>query len=140
EGAQKEKIVDLIGNLSLKKNIKLLGFKDRDDVIELMSRTKIFIMISNNETFGLVYLEAMARGCIVIASKDSGIDGIIKHRNNGFLCEQGNEKELVEIINAINNMSFKELENISANAKETAAEFTDSKVAESYLKHIMVGN
>ena len=35
-------------------------------------------MISSSETFGLVYLEAMAAGCITIASRDEGFDGIIK--------------------------------------------------------------
>ncbi len=34
-------------------------------------------MISKNETCGLVYIEAMAVGCIMIASKNEGFDGII---------------------------------------------------------------
>ena len=42
-------------------------------------------MISKNEAFGLVYLEAMLAGCIV-ASRN-GIDGIIIDGYNGFLCD-----------------------------------------------------
>ena len=42
-------------------------------------------MISQGEAFGLVYLEAMARGCITIASRGEGFDGIIKDGINGFL-------------------------------------------------------
>ena len=44
----------------------------------------VWIMISKNETFGLVYLEAMARGCITIGSRNQGIDGVINHGVNGF--------------------------------------------------------
>ena len=36
------------------------------------------------EAYGLVYLEAMARGCITIASRDEGFDGVIKDGINGF--------------------------------------------------------
>lgn len=41
-------------------------------------------MISRNETFGVVYLEAMAAGCITIASRNVGYDGIIVDRVNGI--------------------------------------------------------
>lgn len=58
-------------------------------------------MISTNEIFGLVYLEAMAASCLTIASKNGGVDGIIKCEKNGFLCEEGNDKELHSILNRI---------------------------------------
>ena len=59
-------------------------------------------MISSNEVFKLVYLEAMAQGCIVIASKGGGFDGINVDGQNGFLCEPGDSEQL-ESIYRINN-------------------------------------
>ena len=50
------------------------------------------------KTFGLVYLEAMARGCITVASRDEGFDGIIQDGVNGFLCKSGDETELVQYL------------------------------------------
>jgi len=41
-------------------------------------------MVSAPETFGLVYLEAMAKGCIVIGTKNWGIDGIVWIRRMDF--------------------------------------------------------
>ena len=41
-------------------------------------------MISSPETFGLAYLEAMARGNIVIGTKGWGIDGIVIDGENGL--------------------------------------------------------
>lgn len=94
-------------------------------------------MISKAEIFGLVYLEAMAKGCIVIASRNEGIDGIIKDGVNGFLCKAGNVDELSSIISKIKSMSQDELCAISKSAVETAREMTDYKVAERYINSVI---
>ncbi len=137
EGGEKKNLKLLTSDLELNNLVRFLGYKQREDVINLMSQTEIFIMISDNETFGLVYLEAMSRGCIVIASKNSGIDGIIKDQYNGFLCEQGNLEELQSILKFINKMSLKEKEVLSLNAKNTASKYKDSKVAQIYLDNVL---
>jgi glycosyltransferase involved in cell wall biosynthesis len=137
EGAESEKLSILKQNLDLDTNIRLLGYKSRDEVLKIMSETEVFIMISDNETFGLVYIEAMSQGCIVIASKHGGMDGIIVHGFNGFLCEQGNEKELEEICMKIKKMSTDEKTTISRNAINTALNFRDSMVAKIYLENIV---
>ncbi|MBI5538884.1 MAG: glycosyltransferase [Bacteroidia bacterium] len=93
-------------------------------------------MISKREAFGLVYLESMARGCITIGSRSEGIDGIIKHEKNGFLCEAGNEKELVQIIRQINKLTPAERKKISDNAIATAKELTDYMVALKYINAV----
>ena len=49
---------------------------NRLEVQTYLRQNGIFVMISRDETFGLVYLEAMAAGCITIASKDEGFDEI----------------------------------------------------------------
>jgi glycosyltransferase involved in cell wall biosynthesis len=93
-------------------------------------------MIYRNETFGLVYLEAMARGCITIASRNEGFDGVIEHGVNGFLCKAGDSKELASIINQIRTMPSAELQRISHKAMQTAASLTDKKAAERYLEAV----
>lgn len=108
----------------------------RDEVMNHLKKSQVFVMISEGEIFGLVYLEAMAFGLIPIGSRNEGIDGIIKDGENGFLCEAGNEKELEEIIKKIQAMSQEELEQMSARAKQTAFEFSDSGVAKRYLESI----
>lgn len=114
--------------------IYLPGRVERDVIISTLDSSDIFIMISEDEVFGLVYIEAMARGCIVIASKGEGMDGIIKHGENGFLVSAGNTAELVSILNIIRNMSPDRLHLISKNAINTATRLTDESVAEDYLK------
>lgn len=94
-------------------------------------------MISEEETFGLVYLEAMSMGCITIASRNEGMEGIIEDGVNGFLCKAGDEKELAVIIDRINQMSNDELHTISQNASQTAMRLTDENVAADYINHII---
>ena len=52
-----------------------------------MKKSDVFVMPSAPETFGLVYLEAMASGCIVVGAKGWGIDGLIKNGFDGYLVE-----------------------------------------------------
>lgn len=106
-------------------------------VVEHLKNSAVFIMISRKETFGLVYLEAMATGCITVAARGEGFDGIIEDGVNGFLCEAGNVAELTEIIiRKIKTMPPKNLQKISRKAIETAIELTEEKAAKRYLEAI----
>ena len=118
-------------------NVKLEGRKPRLEVVEKMKDSHIFVMISKDETFGLVYLEAMAKGCIVIASREEGMDGIIQDGENGFLCHAGNEEELIGILKKIKNLSSEERVQISKNALATVKDYTDKEVAAKYLSNIL---
>ena len=57
-------------------NIVFLGKVDHSEVGELLSRNDIFALPSNNETFGLVYIEAAAHQNAVIATKGTGVWGV----------------------------------------------------------------
>lgn len=133
KGYKEDEILTKARLLDVSDNIKLLGEISRDQIMHVLDESDLFIMIPRDEVFGLVYLEAMARGCITIGSKNEGIDGIIQDGINGFLCEAGNTDELEEILKQINALSSEELIKISQNAIETAKGMTDSIVAEKYI-------
>lgn len=128
---------DYVMNNKLDSAITFLGQIDREKIISWYDKSDCFIMISDNEVFGLVYLEAMARGCITIAGSNGGMEGIIKSGENGFLCTPGDVQELTSIIKRINEMSAEEKARISENAKQTAKYYSDRKVAELYLNNIL---
>ena len=79
----------------------------------------------------------MSRGCITIAGKGEGMEGIIEHGVNGFLCEPGNAEELASIIRHINSLSAEEKKAISDSAKETANDLSDYNVAKRYIDTVM---
>ena len=138
EGSYVQKINSVIeNNKELQSKIHLLGRINRDDIKKYLKQSDVFVMISKNETFGLVYLEAMSMGCIPIASRDEGFDGIIRDGINGFLCKAGDVEELAMVLNKINQMSPIELQRISCNAVNTAKNFTDTEVAKRYIEDII---
>ena len=136
EGNEKKAIMNCASSLGITNNVRLCGRLSRENVVCELDKADVFIMISKDETFGLVYLEAMARGCIVIASRDEGMDGIIEHGVNGFLCKAGDTEELTEIIRNIYSMSPQNLSELSREALETARKYTDTKVAKEYISFI----
>jgi glycosyltransferase involved in cell wall biosynthesis len=137
EGPEKAKITPLIKKLKIQNNVTLHGRVSRDEVFKMMNNSDCFVMVSRPETFGLVYIEAMSMGCITIGSKNEGVDGIIQHGINGFLCNPGDDFELSKLLIHISTLTKNELVSISKNAIKTALELTDSKVAEKYIQSVM---
>ena len=85
----------------------------------------------------MVYIEAMLQGCLVIASRGEGFDGIIIDGVNGFICEPGNEKMLAQIYKRIQKMSIEERNTIGQAAIDTAIHYSEREVAERYLNDIL---
>lgn len=137
DGAERKNLESLVEELDIKNNVEFHGQLDRNRAQELLEESQCFIMASSREAFGLVYVEAMAKGCITIGTKGQGIDGVIKHGENGFLCEAYNVEELSGLIEHIRKLSEHELERISNNAIETAKNLTDKKVAEHYINSVI---
>ena len=116
-------------------NISFLGQLQRTIVIEQLKKSDIFVLLSDNETFGLSYLEAMTTGNIVIGKKGDGIDGILKNNKNGFLINP-NSEELKKCIDKITSIKEDEISTIKANCAKTIKELTSQSAAENYLKNI----
>lgn len=114
-------------------NVKFLGRLTRDKVLEKMKESDIFMLPSVNETFGMVYLEAMASGCITVCTQNDGIDGIIQDSVNGFLIEPkvvGIKETLLRI------KMFENKNKIVENAFKTIKDYTQEACAENYLTNL----
>ena len=131
-----EQIHQYVSDNHLENQVEFTGQIPRDEIIKLYDQAQCFVMISREETFGLVYLEAMSRGCIVVASKNEGMEGIIEDGVNGFLCEAGNQQELECVLKRINCLSKEQKEQLSQNAVATAKNMTDRRMAEKYLENV----
>jgi glycosyltransferase involved in cell wall biosynthesis len=115
-------------------DVKFLGRLAQKDVLKEMQKADIFVLPSVNETFGMVYLEAMASDCITVCTKNDGIDGIIKDGENGFLCEANVEsikKTLLKI------RESEKINQIIRNGRKTVEEYSPENCAENYLKNLI---
>lgn len=70
-------------------NTKFLWIKKWEQLADIYRSADIFVFPSKTDTLGLVNLEAMACGKPVIAYNIENMQGIIKHKNNGILIDEG---------------------------------------------------
>lgn len=82
-----------INEYNLDKNIDMLGFKDNP--FPYMKNSKILVMPSSYEGLGLVAIESMILGTIVVNSGVGGLDTIF-NKNSKYICH--NKEEYVECI------------------------------------------
>src|SRR5699024_5269500 len=108
----------------------------REKVLEKMKQSDIFVMPSTNETRGLVYLEAMANGCITIGTIGEGIDGIIKNNYNGILVKPNDLDSLKKSLERIMNLNEEKIRELQLNALNTMKKYSETNVASMYLKEI----
>ncbi|MCR4939003.1 MAG: glycosyltransferase [Treponemataceae bacterium] len=136
-GPEEESLHKLAHSLNAGKRVVFTGRIPRDEVLKKMSEAQVFTLISDGETFGMVYIEAMLQGCLTIASKGGGFDGLIKDGVNGFICEPGNQTELENVYMRIATMSTEQRNKIGQAAIDTAIHYSEREVAERYLTDIL---
>ena len=117
--------------------VNFKGKLPHETVIDEMRKADYFAMVSENEVFGLVYLEAMAQGCITIAAEKEGMEGIIIDGDNGFLVKAGNTDALCETFDRIEHLTEEEKQRIRERGLAVAKEYSESAVASRYLSNIL---
>lgn len=137
EGDCLSELQALAAELEVADRVCFHGRLPREQVLDMMREAEVFTMISRNEAFGLVYLEAMAAGCLTVGSLGEGIDGVIADGENGFLCKAGDDAALAAVYGRIFDMTPEERRAVAQRAKETAMQMTDSAVAERYLSDLL---
>lgn len=136
-GAEETSLRSLTEELGLQSQVIFHGQQKREEAQKIMADADCFVMVSSREAFGLVYVEAMAKGCVTVATKGQGVDGLIVEGENGFLCESNNVEALANTLKQIRSLSADKLRAISRKAVDTASELTDAKVAAYYLNQIL---
>ncbi|MEO1065909.1 MAG: glycosyltransferase, partial [Pseudomonadota bacterium] len=67
----------LVTNHGLTESVTIVGALDHDDLIARLPAYRALVLPSHNETFGMVYTEALFAGVPVLFSKGTGIDGYL---------------------------------------------------------------
>lgn len=83
--------------------------RDKNILLNHLRNSTIFIMPSEHETFGLVYIEAMSQGIPCIYSKGQGIDGYFEEGEVGFPINpndiQDSNDKIIKILNNYDSIS-----------------------------------
>lgn len=105
------RIENLIQQHKVQEQVQLLGFIKDEELIDHYLLADVFVMPSKKEGFGIVFIEAAACGCKVIAgNKDGSVDAL----QNGALGTLINPDSVEELEQAI-------LENLNNNHHHPAA-------------------
>lgn len=127
DGPEKKTLESLIKKLNLEDRISLTGKLKRKQIAEYFKNSDAFILASKGETFGVVFIEAMASGLPVIATRCGGPEHFIK-QSQGIIIEKDNINKLVTAMQDIyNKIDRYDNEKIS---KMTIKQFSPENVAE----------
>jgi colanic acid/amylovoran biosynthesis glycosyltransferase len=94
DGNEKPSLERLIAELGAARNIRLLGWKDREEILRLYQQAHIFLAPSvvsqdgDQEGVPLVLHEAMACGLPVISTRHTGIPELVRDGESGFLVAE----------------------------------------------------
>ena len=104
--------------LSKKKNIykKIIWVNFSEQVKDLMHMADVFVLTSQYEGFGMVFLEAMLTNTPIISTNVSAIPEVIRNNYNGILIKPNNMNQMILALNRIKNKKL--IKKFSANSKK----------------------
>lgn len=100
DGSQREWLKGIAKNESVENQVIFTGALSREEVSNWMNKCDAFVLPSRYETFGVVYIEALASGKPVIGAFNGGAEDIVTE-DVGILVEIDNVKALGEAMEYI---------------------------------------
>lgn len=124
-GEDEEKADELIKEYHLENVIKKYPMQTQKELALFYSAIDIFCFPTyrKSDSLGLVGLEAMACGCVVIASNMAGPTSYIKDQENGFFFKPKDGEDLSQKIKHVLLMDENQIKDIKDNAYQTAKEY-----------------
>ncbi len=111
----------------------------RADARTRLREASFLVLTSQWEGFSLAILESLAAGCIPIAyDVPYGPGDLIRHGENGFLVESGDQGGLLAVMLALQQLSDEKVEIIRQNARETAKRYSDDAVTALWAAELRV--
>ncbi len=129
DGPEKERAMRYCRAHEMEDTVLFLGRSNQID--EILCFSDLFLLPSEQESFGLAALEAMVHGVPVICSDVGGLPEVIQNGFSGFLCSLGDVKEMAE--KAIHILEDKDrLKLFKIQAFESSKKFDIQKVVSHY--------
>ncbi len=134
EGSRRANVERLIIEKGLTRQVQLLGWVERDAIVERYRQADIFVTATTWEGMPNTVLEGMACGLPVVATRASGLDELVKEGVNGHLVDINDAGTLAKrIADLINNPN--ERRRMGKESRKIAErEFAWDYIAEQYVE------
>jgi len=128
DGPDRNRMEKLARDLDVHRDLRFLG--KLEAVEEVLSVGDLFLMPSENESFGLAALEAMACEVPVVSTNAGGIPELNVHGVTGMLSEIGDVADMVK--NSLYVLEDANLPRFKAAARARAEEFAVENIVPRY--------
>lgn len=93
DGPERDKLEEIVSKEEVS-NVDFLGYISEEKKLELLATADIFCSPAlYGESFGIVLLEAMASGCVIVAGNNSGYESVMTGRGQLSLVNPEDHKE-----------------------------------------------
>ncbi|QLQ65042.1 MULTISPECIES: glycosyltransferase [Providencia] len=121
---EQKKLMELVKTLELTEKVHFVGMLSGDDKLCFLKYADVFVLPSYNENFGNVYLESLASGTPIIASKNTPWSEVEKNQ-----CGLWVNNSIEETTQAIINILDSDLKFLSHNSIHFSNKYSWNQVA-----------
>lgn len=101
DGSDRASLEQLAAKLGIAERVEFRGEVSCQALCRAYQEADVFVLPSQTEGFGIVYLEAMISGLPVVAVRAGGAPNVVEDGVTGMLVAPGDEKQLVSAVSGL---------------------------------------
>ncbi|MDD5594879.1 MAG: glycosyltransferase family 4 protein [Candidatus Omnitrophica bacterium] len=136
EGPLKVPLQNLSHELFQENTVSFGSWVEKNKLLHEYQGADIFILPSLYEGMSNSLLEAMACGCMVIATDIAGSNELVKDGKNGFLFKPGDSNKLKEILISVLNNDLDVIQSMGRESRAIAEGYNWSNVSKRYEAYL----
>ncbi len=122
DGPERKDLMSLVDVLGIQKNVIFTGSIPRENIMDYLQISDLFVLPSLSEGFPNVILEAMAAELPIVTTNFEGSSEIVEDGVNGFIVQTKNSKALADgIAEILDDSNVKQ--SMSARNREAVAKY-----------------
>ncbi|RZS96982.1 glycosyltransferase family 4 protein [Cecembia calidifontis] len=134
EGPEMQDLMNIVSDRKLL-NVDFVGKKSNEELANILNNSKLLVLPSISESWGLVVNEAMASGLPVLSSKNvNAAHTLIKEGENGFVFDPYSEKEIAYYLNKFLELDEKVKEEFGQKSQKLVGKFNYEFLANEILR------
>lgn len=138
-GPVQDDLLRLVSSMGLERIVEIPGSVSEAAVREALAEADVFVLASQFEPLGVVYMEAMAAGVPVVGTRNGGVSEIVDDGRTGLLVDPSDEAAILGAVLRLINDSALRTEMIPA-ARARIEQAFDSRVGAARVAAVIGAN